>query len=344
MKIVIDRNIPFVEGVFEPYAKVVYTDSSEIGPDILSDADVLIVRSRTRCDEALLKGTGVKMISTAGIGIDHIDMGYCRKNGIFIQNASGCNSAGVMNYVCSALFGVAARKSIPLNKATIGIIGSGDSGRQVERMALSLGLKPLVCDPPRAVSERNSLFCDLDYLLRNSDIVTLHVPLTDSTRGMAGASFFSKMKLGSIFINTARGELVVDDDLLSLIHKFGAVVIDTWNGEPHINKKLMDASDIATPHIAGYTYKSKLLSTSMSVKAVARFLGISDLFNFYPSVDSDILESVRLDVRGMTQGQIASTIQYNYPIFTDDFMFRLQSDNFEQLRANYRYRREFYFD
>lgn len=344
MKIVIDRSIPFIEGVFEPYAEVVFTDSSSMGDGVLSDADVLIVRSRTRCDAALLDGTKVRMISVAGIGTDHVDQEYCRKNGIFIQNASGCNSVGVMNYVCSALYGVAARKSISLEGATIGIVGAGDSGRQIGRMALSLGLKPLVCDPPRATSERNSLFCDLDYLLRNSDIVTLHVPLNDSTRGMAGASFFSKMKLGAVFINTARGELVVDDDLISSVPKLGAVVIDTWNNEPHINRKLMDLVDIATPHIAGYSYKSKLLSTSLAVKAVARFLGISDLFGFYPSVNADVLESVKLDVRGMTQGQIAATIQYNYPIFTDDFMFRLQSDSFEQLRANYRYRREFYFD
>lgn len=344
MKIVIDRSIPFIEGVFEPYAGVVYADASSMCPEMLHDAEVLVVRSRTRCGAPLLEGTQVKMIATAGIGTDHIDTGFCREHGIFIQNASGCNSVSVMNYVCSALYGVAARKSIPLEGATIGIVGAGNSGRQVERMALSLGLKPLLCDPPRAASENSTLFCDLDYLLRNSNIVTLHLPLNDSTRGIANAGFFSKMELGSIFINASRGELVVDEDLISSAHKFNAVVIDTWNNEPDINRKLMDVADIATPHIAGYSYKSKLLSTALAVRAVARFLGISDLFNFYPAVDADVLESVKLDTRGMTQGEIASMIQYNYPIFTDDFMFRLQSGSFEQLRANYRYRREFYFD
>ena len=135
MKFVIDQAIPFIKGVFEPYAETVYKDGWDIVREDLLDADALIIRTRTRCNEALLAGTSVKIISTAAIGTDHIDLPYCDENGIFIQNAAGCNSGGVMNYVFSALYGAASRERIPLSGATFGIIGVGNVGSRIEQMA-----------------------------------------------------------------------------------------------------------------------------------------------------------------------------------------------------------------
>ena len=120
MKIVADRNIPFLEGVFEPYAEVVYIDGNQITHNDVVDADALIIRTRTRCNAELLDGTKVKMISTATIGTDHIDLKYCAENGIEVNNAEGCNAGGVMQYVFSALYGVAARKNIKLDGANFG--------------------------------------------------------------------------------------------------------------------------------------------------------------------------------------------------------------------------------
>lgn len=344
MKFVIDRSIPFMRGIFEQYAKVVYKEGGEISHEDLLDADALIIRTRTHCDRALLEGTPVKIIATATIGTDHIDAGYCDANKICVDNAAGCNAGGVMDYVFSALYGIAARKSISLKGMTMGIVGVGSVGSRVEQMARALGFKVLLCDPPRAEAEGGSQFCEQDYLLRNSDIVTLHVPLNERTRGMADSEFFRKMKMGAFFINAARGELVVDNDLLEAIPKLGPVVIDTWNGEPDINLELMKRVDIATPHIAGYSYQGKLKGTTMAVRAVARFFGISELYEFYPKGEPKDLDAAKLDVNGMNQGQIASVIQYNYPIFTDDFLFRLDPGRFEQLRSEYKYRREFYID
>jgi len=224
----------------------------------------------------------------------------------------------------------------------MGIVGVGNVGRRVERMARHLGFKVLLCDPPRAEKEGEAEFCDLEHLLRNSDIVTMHVPLLDSTRGMANSDFLAKMKFGAIFINSSRGEVVVDEDLIEAIPKLGPVIIDTWNGEPHINKTLMNLVEIATPHIAGYSYQGKQMGTSMAVRAIARFFAIEPLYDFYPPTDVQELEAVRLNLSGMNQGQIASIFQYNYPVFTDDFMFRINPDGFEALRTNYSYRREFY--
>jgi len=344
MKFVIDKDIPFINGVFEPYADVCYLEGGKIYRDDIVDADALIIRTRTHCNEALLDGTGVKIIATATIGTDHIDSDYCQEHGIYVKNSGGCNSGGVMDYVFSALYGTAARKSIPLTGATFGIIGVGSVGSKVEQMARSLGFKVLLNDPPRAAAEGSSQFCDLDYLLACSDIVSMHVPLTPATRGMANSNFFARMRLGAIFINASRGEVVVDSDLITAIPKLGPVVIDTWNGEPNINRTLMDMVDIATPHIAGYSYQGKQNGTMMAVRSVARFFGIKELFEFFPESDIPELNAVKLELAGKTQGEITSIMQYNYPIFTDDFIFRMNPENFEIIRADYKYRREFYID
>lgn len=342
MKLVIDRSISFIEGVFEPYAdSVIYKEGSEICRDDLLDADGLIIRSRTRCDASLLEGTKVKIIATSSIGTDHIDLEYCHAHSILTRKAEGSNAGGVMNYVFSALYGTAARKSIPLDGLVFGIVGAGNVGSRVEHTARSLGFKVLLYDPPRAEAEGPAQFCSLDYLLQNSDIVSLHVPLNASTRGLADAYFFSKMKYGAFFINTSRGEVVIEDDLINAIPKLGPVIIDTWTGEPNINHTLLNLVDIGTPHISGYTYQSKLTGTSMTVRAVARFFGISELYEYFPKAENS-LEAVKLDLADGSQGRIASAIQYNYPIFTDDFMFRMNPSGFEELRAAYQYRKEFY--
>ena len=343
MKIVVDSKVPFLEGVFEPYAEVVYIDGRKISHADIIDADAMIIRTRTKCNSDLLEGTKVSMIATATIGTDHIDLDYCRSKGIEVHNAEGCNAGGVLQYVFSALYGVAARKAIKLDDMTLGIVGVGHVGSLVEKMARYLGFKVLLCDPPRAEAEGDEKFCSLDYLLANSQIVTMHVPLNETTRNMADESFFAIMPTGSIFINAARGEVVDEDALMMALPKFGAVVIDTWKNEPDINEELLDLVDIATPHIAGYSYQGKQMGTAMAVRAVARHLGIEALYDFFPEDEPDH-EPVLLDLKGKNHGQIAAVFQYNYPIFTDDFRFRMEPAKFEKLRSEYQYRREVYVE
>lgn len=340
MKIVADRNVPFLNGVFEPYAEVVYKDGREISREDVADADALIIRTRTRCDEHLLEGSSVRMIATATIGIDHIDMDYCREKGIEVHNAEGCNSDGVMQYVFSALYGVASRKAIKLDDYVFGVIGVGNVGRKVAALAEFLGFKVLKCDPPRAAAEGEEGFCSLEYLLANANVVTLHVPLDDTTRKMADESFFTYMQPGSIFINAARGEVMDEEALKEALPKFGAVIIDTWNNEPDVDEDLIDMVDVATPHIAGYSYRGKQNGTASAVQYVARYFGIEPLQDFYPVNEMPEYEPVKLDLNGMKQGEIAALFQYNYPIFTDDFRFRMEPGNFEKMRSAYQYRRE----
>ena len=343
MKIVADKDIPFLEGVFEPYAEVVYKTGSAIAAADVADADALIIRTRTRCDASLLDGSSVRMIATATIGMDHIDLEYCREHGIHVENAAGCNAGGVMQYVFSALYGVGARKGIKLEDCTFGIIGVGHVGSKVEAMARYLGFNVLLCDPPRAAVEGPEKFCSLEYLLENSDIVTMHVPLDETTRGMADATFFALMKPGAIFINAARGEVIDEQALIAAAPKLGAVVIDTWCNEPDINEELLDIADIATPHIAGYSLLGKQNATTMAVQAVARFFCIPELYDFKPQDADSSHEPVLLDLKGKNHGEIAAVFQYNYPIFTDDFRLRMEPHKFDKLRTEYQYRRDIYY-
>lgn len=344
MKIVADKYVPFLEGVFEPYAEVVYIDGRSISHDDIIDADAMLIRTRTKCDAALLDGTSVKIIATATIGMDHIDLQYCAEKGIAVHNAEGCNAGGVMQYVFSALYGVAARKAIKLDGYNFGIVGVGNVGRKVEAMARYLGFNVLRCDPPRAAAEGAEGFCSLDELLANSQIVTMHVPLDETTRGMADEDFFLKMQMGTIFINAARGEILVDEALKEAYPKLGAAIIDTWNNEPDVDEELIDLVDVATPHIAGYSYQGKLNGTAMSVQALARYFGIEELYEFYPVDEEEGHDPVLLDLKGKKQGEIAAVFQYNYPIFTDDFRFRMYPKDFEKMRSNYQYRREIYVE
>ena len=139
MKIVADIDIPFLEGVFEPYGEVAYKKGDQIVREDVLDADVLIVRTRTQCYADLLDGTRVKMVTTATIGTDHIDLEYCAAHGIKVANAAGCNAGGVMQYVFSAVYGIAARKGIKVDDANFGIIGVGNVGSKIENLLNILG-------------------------------------------------------------------------------------------------------------------------------------------------------------------------------------------------------------
>lgn len=249
-----------------------------------------------------------------------------------------------MEYVFSALYGLASRRAISLEGDTIGIIGVGHVGSLIERMGLALGFKVLKCDPPRAKAEGLFGFCDLDYLLQNSQIVTMHTPLDETTRGMADSHFFSLMQPGAFFINSSRGEVVDEEALKNAIPKLGPVIIDTWNHEPNIDLDLMDKVAIATPHIAGYSYQGKQNGTAAAVRAVAHYFGITQLYEFFPKTELAENEAVKLHLKGLNQGEIAALLQYNYPIFTDDFMLRIAPGDFDKLRSEYKYRREVYID
>lgn len=362
MKILIDKNIPFINGVFEPFAQVVYLKGDEFTPESVKDADVLIVRTRTKCNRQLLESSSVKFISTATIGTDHIDLDYCKEAGIGVSNAAGCNAAGVMQYVFTALYYLSVQKGFglpcgkrgnsPAEKSVLGVIGVGNVGSKVAELGQALGFEVLRCDP---IKEREQTlafnrgeikiedfkdYYSIEYLLENSDIITMHTWLDSTTQGMADEAFFARMKQGAVFINASRGEVVSDKALIDNAGKFSAIVVDVWNSEPHINPQLLEIADIATPHIAGYSYEGKLNGTSMAVRSVAEYAQIPQLKHFVAAPESP--NTNLLDFKGLNKEQINEQLLGIFPIFEDDYNLRSNPSDFEYLRSNYKYRREFY--
>lgn len=362
MRIVADADIPFLKGVFEPYAEVVYEKGRAIGPGTVREADALIVRTRTRCDAALLEGSRVRMIASATIGTDHADLEYCRRRGIRFENAAGCNAGGVMQHVYTALFAWAektGRVLLPPDRAAgsapvLGVIGTGHVGSRVARTGEYLGWTVLRNDPPLQRRQQEELragrlapecavpYCSLEELLRKSDIVTLHVPLEPDTVSLAGADFFARMKDGAVFINTSRGEAVDEEALLQARGKLSGLIVDVWRNEPHLNRRLLECTDVATPHIAGYSYEGKLNGTTLAVRAVAEFFGIGPLKGFRAPEESPNPNRWRL--KGAGQAEICRRMTAIFPIFDTDKQLREHPQDFEQLRNRYAYRREFYLD
>ena len=349
MKVVCDSHIPFLKGALEPYCDVVYASGQDIGPDMVKDADALIVRTRTRCDESLLKGSSVRFIATATIGYDHIDTKWCESNGIRWTNAPGCNSWSVQQYMGSLLVTLSRHMLFSFKDKTIGIVGVGNVGSKVARLAALLGFRVLLCDPPRARKEGANAFVTLDKVINLSDIITLHVPLIrdgqDATFHMFDKNRLSSLSRNQILINTSRGE-VVDNVALKevLINKaICTAALDVWENEPQIDRELMNLLFIGTPHIAGYSVDGKATGTTMCVQALGKFFDLPCREWEVSEVPESILPSeFSIDATGKTpQEVLADAILYTYNVRNDDTALMSDISSFEKLRSNYPVRREF---
>ena len=272
MKIVIDDKIPYIYDTLCLLAdNVVALRGSEITNADVLDADALIVRTRTRCNEQLLKDSKVGFIATATIGFDHIDTDYLHRAGIAWTNCPGCNSGSVAQYVeCSLL--LLEQQGLCLHTSTIGIVGCGHVGSKVRAVAERLGMRVLVCDPPLGHSD----FVSLSTIEQEADVITFHVPLTNgganATYHLADRDFFCRLSRVPYIINTSRGG-VVDNDALLVALQQGTVrdaVIDVWEHEPVINESLLHRVFIGTPHIAGYSADGKVNADNMVIDALCR--------------------------------------------------------------------------
>lgn len=269
MKIVADAYIPFLKGLLDDVAEVVYLSPDDITADAVKDADALIVRTRTQCNEALLAHSKVRFIATATIGYDHIDTAYCAQHGITWTNCPGCNANSVVNYIHAALTTIYTTEE--LQQLTLGIVGVGNVGSRVAKMAQQLGMRVLLNDPPRAEKEGPTGFVSLATIQQVADIITLHTPLNSSTFHLVGPDFLAACHKTPVLINAARGEVC---DTQALLQYNGKIVLDCWENEPNIHPALLDKVVIGTPHIAGYSVDGKANGTRMSATAVCRFFGI----------------------------------------------------------------------
>lgn len=329
-RIIVDDNIPFIKGRLEPFADTVYADQFGFTPELVRDADAMVIRTRTRCDENLLKGSKVKIIATATIGMDQFDLGWCRDNGITCRNSPGCNAPGVAQYVWSALL----RSGFDPERHTLGVVGCGNVGSIVADWGRRLGADVLVNDPPKAAAG-GSLpgLVELPELLREADAVTLHTPLTRDGEWpsfhLIGEAALALMKPGALLVNAARGP-VADNAALRRAVASGHIraVIDTWEGEPKLDKELLSLLKYGTFHIAGYSLEGKQRATRMVLEAIGEHFGFAPDLS---GLEGPYKAPARIS---------AKAILDSYNPISDTLQLKADPDAFDTLRANYSFRRE----
>lgn len=344
MKIVADNEIPYLKGLLEPVAEVVYLPGRSIRREDLIDADALIIRTRTKCNRELLEGTKVSFIGTTAIGYDHIDASYCEVKNIKWVNAPGCNSKAVAQYVTSCILSLSEKYGFNPSEKKLGIIGVGQVGQKVERNARLLEMEVLLNDPPRARNEGEKNFKSIETIFEQCDIISFHPTLEkegpDKTFHLADFSFFSKLRKPIFIINTSRGG-VIDTSSLKKAIQSGLVIdcaIDCWENEPDIDLELLKICHIATPHIAGYSYDGKANATKIVLEQLNIFfqLNLPRLTPDLPNPESPVIKIARY-----SEDKINSALLHTYDPLSDTKMLKENPSKFDELRAKYEFRREY---
>ena len=349
MKILIDKYIPFLNGVLEAYADISYKAPEQINKDTVQDADALIIRTRTKINKELLHSSKVRFIASATIGTDHIDKRYCTDNLIHWENASGCNSQSVNEYVTQIILQWMNSKKKEAKDLHAGIIGVGNVGKKLKNTLETLGMKVSTCDPPRAEQEADFEHSSMEEIFHNCHIISFHVPLSytgpNATHHMLNHQLLQYTQdRDCLLINTSRGEVLEGKLLLEQCEKYKSfdIALDVWENEPNISQQLLKKCFFASPHIAGYSADGKAKGSEMSVQALARFYQlpltnwtvtkIPQHSNRHIFIPNDTMKH---------EESIAYAMQKTYNIWNDCEALNAQANRFEQIRAHYPIRREF---
>jgi len=344
---VLDSSLPYLEGLVEQVADVRRLPNRDFTPETIRGARALLIRSVVHAGRELLEGSSVEIVATATAGFDHIDADYCAAAGIRWESAPGCNAGGVVQYVLSSLVRWSLERGVSLEGKTIGIVGVGNVGGRLAKRVGALGLRPLLCDPPRAEREGAGGFVSLETIQRESDIITLHVPLTRmgqyATEGMVDEAFLQGCVRRPLLINACRGPVSPSAALLKglELRQISDLIIDCWEGEPVINKTLLERSFIATPHIAGWTADGKWRGSQMALEAVCRALDLPLPEGLW---DEGVLytpDAPRIDLSAFPEEERILRAQ----LHTCDLKATTQTlksapEDFEQVRRAYRFPRE----
>ena len=267
MQVIIDKGIPFLDDVFPPEIEVLYLSPEDITPEVVHNANALFVRTRTRINKELLHGSNVQFVATATIGFDHIDQVYCREANIQWVSCPGCNAQAVCDYVEEAISSLKSNKT----NLTIGIIGYGHVGKLVAKMAERNGHRVLLSDPPLGIG------LSLEEMAPKCDVLTFHTPLTHDSKHptyhLCNDAILSLCKPDALIINAARGGVIDEQALIHHLQQSPTTqtVIDCWENEPQINLQLLQLSNVATFHIAGYSIAGKMRASEMCLEAFYKF-------------------------------------------------------------------------
>lgn len=332
MKIIVDENIPYIRGRFGAGCDIAYIDQDDFTPERVRDADALLVRTRTRCNADLLGGSRVRFIGTGTIGTDHLDLPWLRANGITAVNAPGCNAPGVAQYVWSALL----RLGFEPATDRLGVVGCGNIGSIVKAWGENMGTEVWVSDPPKERAGVPGEYHTLDDIMAGCRAVTFHTPLThtgrDATYHLASDRELEMMGENRILINAARGPVVDNEALLRRIKSDPTlrVALDVWEGEPTVNRELLELVDYGTFHIAGYSRQGKERATRMLLEALQAHSGIPmDTSGLEPAYDL-----------ATAVFPTAQRISASYDPAVDTAQLRRNPEKFEKLRHDYDYRPE----
>jgi len=354
MLIVADENIPFAQTLFPSLGEVRTMAGRAITPEAVRDAGMLMVRSVTRVDRALLGESRVRFVGTATIGTDHIDLDWLAERGIGFASAPGSNAESVAQYVAAALACCAGRLGRRLSECSLGIVGVGHCGGRVERIARALGLEVRLCDPPLARQSGLEKYRPLDELL-DCDFLTLHVPLTrhgeDPTWRLVDGALMDRISPRTVIVNASRGE-VVDEPALEerlAAGRLAGAVLDAWAGEPRIRLSLLRRALLGTPHIAGYSYDGKVAGARMIYEAACRHLSAPIRAPELPLPPPPVGRIELSAAHRILDSVLAELVQTAYPIARDgaDLLACAAEDAdtmasaFDRCRKSYPLRREF---
>lgn len=350
MKIIADENMPYVDALFGYLGKIEYVNGRTLTPKQVEDADVLLVRSVTKVNAALINNAHkLKFVGSATIGTDHVDVEYLSTRNIYFTNAPGCNATAVGEYAFIAMLELAQRFGESLAGKVVGIVGAGNTGTAAAKCMQAYGLKVLLCDPIKALQGDTREFVSLDTIIEQADIISLHVPITKEGEHKTWYLFdearLNKLKPNTWLLNCCRGEVIDNRALIKFKQQRDDVklVLDVWEGEPNPMAELVALAEFATPHIAGYSLEGKARGTFMLYQKWCELLDFpikKSLESLLPAFQFNQIVSQG----DLTEGQLLKLSRLVYDLRDDDFNFRgcfSTATGFDLMRKNHTYRREY---
>lgn len=260
----------------------------------LPTADVVLVRSKTKCTpEYIDSAPNLKLIIRGGVGLDNIDLDYAAQKGIVVHNTAAASSIAVAELAMAMMLampnhvvrahetmraGEWAKKQLKRSELygrTLGLLGVGRIGTEVARRAVAFGMKVIAYDAFLDAHELAELKGSLDELLAQSDYLSIHVPQTPETLGMLDVTAFDKMKTGIRIVNTARGKVVVEQDMKIALQsgKVAGYATDVWYSDPPQDSPLIDAPNmLMAPHIGPSTKENLLRIGDIIEELIQQFV------------------------------------------------------------------------
>ncbi|EJL05320.1 erythronate-4-phosphate dehydrogenase [Pseudomonas fluorescens Q2-87] len=353
MLIVADENIPLLDAFFQGFGEIRRVPGRGIDRAMVEQADVLLVRSVSQVNRALLEGSKVRFVGTCTIGTDHLDLDYFAEAGIRWASAPGCNARGVVDYVLGSLMTLAEIEGVDLRQRTFGVVGAGQVGGRLIEVLKALGWAVKICDPPRQAAEGGE-YVSLEQIIEQCDVISLHTPLTrdgdQPTWHLFDEERLNRLKPGTWLINAARGPVIDNAALREVLleREDLQAVLDVWEQEPTVDVDLADLCVIATPHIAGYSLDGRQRGTAQIYEALCGFLQRPVEVSLGDLLPKPWLGGITLDAATDPAWALAALCRSVYDPRRDDADFRRslvgtvseQRGAFDALRKHYPPRRE----